>query len=230
MCFAVVQVLGDFTHILQGYVPNNCAFVTLRVPLKQPRMMFKYRTLPNPLTIWRLLHMLRHFDPPFSGRNLYSFDSYILAKMEKMSNFDLYFSSKLGKMYSFDPPPPLFFFLPLYHFESAVGAEHPYPKPDRVPPEPNQDHNNQDHNETKPSQSKIKSMCSLYRNYGILADSYQKQMVSARQETGHNLIIRFIDRLLHSPSPVTVGQAGVYMWGVATTGYIINYSKYRLDN
>ena len=50
------------------------------------------------------------YAPPFrspflmSLENLYSFDTYILAKMRKMSYFDPYLSSKLGKMYSFDPP------------------------------------------------------------------------------------------------------------------------------
>ena len=59
------------------------------------------------------------------------FDPYILAKMRKMLYFDPYFSSKLGKMYSFDP-----LFWPLKRFESTGGEEHPYPKPDRVPPCP----------------------------------------------------------------------------------------------
>ena len=57
------------------------------------------------------------------------FDPYILAKIRKMSYFDPYFSSKLGKMYSFDPP-----FWPFWRFESTGGEEHPYLKPDRVPP------------------------------------------------------------------------------------------------
>ena len=74
------------------------------------------------LTIWLLtLHVLRHFDPTFSGLWkicivwTISFDPNILAKMRKMSYFDPYLSSKLGQMYSFDlpfftlvasPPPP----------------------------------------------------------------------------------------------------------------------------
>ena len=83
------------------------------------------------LTIWRLLHMLRHFDPPFfrSLENLYRFNPYILGKMRKMSYFDPYFSSKLGKMYSFAP-----LFWPSQRFESTGG--HPYPKPDQVHPHP----------------------------------------------------------------------------------------------
>ena len=58
------------------------------------------------LTLWRLLHMLRHFDPPFFRplENLYSFDPYTREKKHrKMSHFDPYFLSKFGGMYCFDP-------------------------------------------------------------------------------------------------------------------------------
>ena len=58
------------------------------------------------LTIWRLLHMLCHFDPLFSGLLKICIVSTPIfeEKNRKMSYFDPYFLAKFCEMYSFDPP------------------------------------------------------------------------------------------------------------------------------
>ena len=67
--------------------------------------------------------MLRHFTTGtlfIYPENLYSFDTYIWAKMGDVSYCDpIFLFSKSGKMYSYDP------FDHLRHFESMGGAERP---------------------------------------------------------------------------------------------------------
>ena len=61
------------------------------------------------LTLWRLLHMLLRFYPPFSGLwKICIVSTLYFSKNKEKSYFDPYFSSKLGKMYRFDPTPPFF--------------------------------------------------------------------------------------------------------------------------
>ena len=83
------------------------------------------------LTIWRLLHMLRHFDPPFSGLWKICIVSTLIfeEKWGKCRISTPIFGQNLAKCIVSTP-----IFRPLSHFESSDGAEHPYPKPNREPP------------------------------------------------------------------------------------------------
>ena len=77
------------------------------------------------LTLWRLLHMLCHFDPPFLKflENWYSFDHlYIFEqKWGKCHILTHIFCQKLAICIVLTPP-------------STGGAQHAYPKPNREPP------------------------------------------------------------------------------------------------